>query len=122
MRPTGFLALAGLFACIGCSGPFDRGPCSHSYPDCCISLSNETGVRIISVTVKTSQGETVGFGHLSPNTHGSFLLPGQRGECDYRIEAVTEDGVVRSGECGYYEGGYWLRNRILPDTIITEVP
>ncbi|MBP7513620.1 MAG: hypothetical protein KA791_03680 [Flavobacteriales bacterium] len=122
MKWAAFHAPLALFGCIGCAGPLDQGPCKHSYPDCCVSLSNETGIRVIAVTVKTGHGDSVGFGHVSPAARAYFLLPSQRGECEYRIEAMTEDGRTRSGECGYYEGGYWLHNRILPDTIITDVP
>ena len=37
------------------------------------------------------------------------------------MSAETADGRIRTGTCGYYEGGYWIHNNIMPDTIITEV-
>ncbi len=95
-------------------------PCEYSFPDCCVSFSNETGLGIETILIRTSDGDSVRYGAMGPGTQAHMLLPAA-GEAEYAIWAWTENGNILSGKCGYYEGGYCIHNRILTDTILEEI-
>jgi hypothetical protein len=93
-------------------------PCQYEFPDCCLSFANECGEEVADVFIATAHGDSLHTGPVGRNWTISRVLV-QQGETSYRIIARTSNRTIQ-GVCDYYEGGYWIRNRILPDTILVE--
>lgn len=116
-----FFLILGVVAFLlqGC-GSSSGCPCAYSAPNCCISITNQSGLDLEAVVIESTKGAkaNVPLLHAGADTH--LTLEG-KGEDTYRIMAYAQNGDTITGSAMYYEDGYWIDNRILPDTIVTEV-
>jgi hypothetical protein len=71
------------------------------------------------VMVESAKGSTSSISGMKVKSDTAIVLQG-RGEDNYRIVAYTTTGDSIRGIAGYYENGYWVKNRIMPDTILTD--
>lgn len=95
-------------------------PCTYYAPNCCVSISNESGLELRAVEVRSANGAQSSILGLQAGSDTAITLAG-KGEDTYKIIAYTMKGDTISGSALYYESGYWIKNRILEDTILTEV-
>lgn len=95
-------------------------PCAYYAPNCCLSITNDSGLDLEAVVIESANGAKASVPLLRAGKDTHLTLEG-KGEDTYRIMAYTQSGDTITGSAMYYEGGYWIDNRILHDTILTEV-
>jgi hypothetical protein len=95
-------------------------PCTYYAPNCCVSISNESGLDLRAVEIRSANGARSDLPVVQAGTDTAITLAG-KGEDMYNIMAFTMKGDTIRGSAMYYESGYWINNRILEDTILTEV-
>ncbi len=110
-----------VIACLlpGCGAP-SVCPCAYYAPNCCLSITNESGLDLEAVVIESRNGAKANVPMLHAGADTNLTLQG-KGEDTYRIMAYTLNGDTIKGNATYYEDGYWIDNRILRDTIVTEV-